>query len=234
VGSPHVEAYTGYCRLRFAAWRRARDCRNQIKLFLKSPIKKGRRREGSSSNGSRRGSRKWRSGEEEEEWDKKEPEGDRRNFVASPPKDRKRLSGARPLVGRSPQCGGFRREGAQEQDAKGYRLGRHEDDGGSDREPNVSKRQSTGSGKGERSWDGEDGDNSGKGKRREVALAGEEKQQLDTDYDHDDASRAREYGRGRQESNEESVRIVAESFVDDVFDDLSASLSFSRMSLSLK
>lgn len=150
------------------------------------------------------------------------------------------MSGARPLVGMSPQRGVFRREGAQEQDAKGYRLdsrasnGRQNGAGDSDREPRVSQDRRPGSGKRECSWIGEDGAYSREGGRRGVALAGEEKQQLDTDGDRDDASRAREYSRGTQESNEESVRIVAESFVGDVFDDLSTSLSFSQMSLSLK
>ncbi len=217
-------------------------CRHHRTQTNTPPPKKQRLREGSSGNGSRRGSRKWRSGEEEEEEERdgKDPRVDRRNFVASPPKDRKRLSGARPLVGRSPQRGGSHREGAQEHDATGYRVDsrvsnrRQDDDGDSDREPRVSQSRSTGSGKRECSLIGEDRGCSRKGERRGVALAGEEKQQLDTEDDRDDASRAREYGRGRQESDEESVRIVAESFVGDVFEDLSTSLSLSRMSLSLK
>ena len=187
-----------------------------------SPIE--RRKRGGGSDGRRRHGCERSIGAQEEECE--ENLGERRLLVASPPSSRKRVSGARPYVGRSPPTppsGCVQREEKREQDGRGC---------GSRPTPKARSCGVTGM-RGE-----EDGSTCSRQSRS--AAAEEEKEQMDADAaisaimgddENDSTHRARGHDRVRLCSNEESVRAVAGNFVDNVFDDLSSTASLSRMSL---
>lgn len=164
---------------------------------------------------SRRDFEEWKGGEE--------GLGDRQRH-ASPPLHKKRPSGARPFTGRSSPRDGFRLEGTHGQDGEGSMV------------PPAERERKRGS-----SDDGDSGRRSdgagtpGDLDRKNWRNVATEKE-LHTLKDSDDSAsilRTRSFndecgyanggkGRGRQESDAESVRIVAESFVDNVFGGLSS------------
>lgn len=187
-------------------------------LYKGSPI--GGRKRGESSDGRRRHGCE-RSSDDGQEEEYEEDLGERRLLVASPPLGRKRVSGARPYVGRSPPTppsGCVQREELREQGGRscGSRP--------------ASQARSCGV-KGMRGE--EDGGNCCTQQFRSAAE--DEKEQMDADAvilpsndKYDDVTY-----RGRE--NDRVRRRVAENFVDSVFDDLSSTASLptplSRMSL---
>lgn len=190
--------------------------------YLKGSPSQRRRTGGDNDSSGRHGFKKSGDGQEEEGKEEDEERGDRLLLVASPPLGQKRLSGARPLVGKSPPRGCVKREGLQEQEGKGS---------GSRFVPQAWSC----SGKG--TWGDEGGSNRSTPHFRSAA-AEDEKEQMDTDDailpsgcdgEHGVTQGARGNDRVRRlGSKEESVRKVAESFVGNVFDDLSSTASLSR------
>lgn len=178
-----------------------------------------RMRGGGSDSRGRRGCEKSGDGQDKEH---EEDLGGMRLLVAAPPSGRKRLSGARPFVGRS--CSPPAPSGCVQREESPKRDGR------SNGSRYVPQARSCGNAsvRGE-----EDGSNNCGRPPFRSAAAEEGKEQMGNDVGENDVSyRARGNGRLRLGSNEESVRtVVAENFVDNVFDDVSSTTSLSRMSL---
>lgn len=164
-------------------------------------------------------------GEEEDE----KGLGDRRLLDASPPLNRKRPSGPRPFAGRSPPRGGFRLEGAHEHDGEGSMV-----------LPAERERKQGCSDDGDSGCRSDDNGIPGDANRthlRNTATTQKEDETLQrsdataailnrtTSFDGERVYANRGNDRDRQNSDAETVRIVAESFVDDVLDGLSASAS---------
>lgn len=177
-------------------------------------------KEGDSDTNSRHSFDNWRGREEEEG---EEGLGDRRRLDAAPPSSRKRPPGVRPFAGRSPPRDAFQLQREHKQDGEGSMVPQAEREG---------KRGSSNDGDSGCKRD-EYGTDDADRRRRPSAAAEAEDETLQCPDTNATMLRTRSsdnelnYATSRKASgghgaNAETVRILAESFVDDVLDGLSS------------
>lgn len=181
------------------------------------------RRRGRDSESRRRQGVEQGGDGKEEKHDDEEDLGERRLLVASPPLGKKRLSGARPFVGRPPPPSpSVQREGPQDGEGYGSRL--------------ASQASSCGV-KGMRDEDDGNTISSSRQHFRSASVEDEKAEQMDTDApiirtrisgcdgEHGATHAARGKDWAGLDANDELVRTVAESFVGNVLGDSTASSS---------
>lgn len=189
----------------------------------------------------------------------KEGLGDGPRLQASPPTGKKQPYGARPYAGRSPRQSDSKRRGEtqeEQQDRRGPTAVPKERDvrkrdssvGIGESKLDSAPRRGIGGSATVAHRAGKESDGTGRKPMWRYAAGDEESTQFEGGSDSDavvsetrgrrgeqgGALRAGEGDRNRQDSEEESVRAAAQSFVGSVLDELSSAESLSRMSLSLK